>query len=187
MVDCAEEQQTQHHLGVGHGLGPVDAKEYIYFAVFEQTAVAGQKLAGDSFENGALKRSAQSVSRAAFITRQVFDQEVVKTGENPKGALTGVAAASVRDVRLLRSRIQLPGNEEKWVRSFCILDFVLQGDYDAHATIGYGEKTKPHEEGGIKIALGEGQIKAIRAAARMELADAFGPIQPIEQIEFAPG
>jgi hypothetical protein len=163
----------------------VQDPEVIYFAVFQETPVNGANLAADSFETGALKRSEQSVSRASFTGRQIFDQHVVRAGVNPKGAITGVAAALVENIRSLTSRIQLPGKAEKLVRSFCVLDLVLQGDYNSHATIGFGERTKPHEEAGITVSLSQGQIKTIRAAAMMELADAFGPVQPIDLAVFA--
>lgn len=184
MLECAEENQTQHHLGARHGFGPVQSSEYIYFAVFDQTSVDGDRLAADSFENKALKKDGQSVSRASFTTRKVFDDCVVKPNGNPKGGLTGVAAALVESVRTLQSRLKL-NSSELAVRSFCVLDHVLQGDYDSHATINFGERTTSHDACGESVTLSQGQIKAIRETARLELADVFGPIRPVDEIDFA--
>lgn len=186
MPECAEEKQTQHHLGAGYGFGPVQDPEYVYFAVFEETLINTDegKLAADSFENKALKKANQSVSRASFTSRAVFEEHVVRAGDNTKGALKGVAAALVDKIRSLRSPIQMQGTE-KWVRSFCVLDCVMPGDYDSHATIGFGERTKPHEDNGVKVDMSEPYIKKIRAAARMELADVFEAIKSIDQVQFA--
>ncbi|MDH6261556.1 hypothetical protein [Bradyrhizobium sp. BR13661] len=180
MSECDEEQKTQHHRGPGNGFGPVQDEEIIYFAVFEQTPVDGGKLALDSFDSKSMKRDGQSVSRASFTTRAVFDQDVVKAGANPKGEIKGVSSALVQKVRSLQSPIKLNASEVS-VRSFCVLDHVLPGDYDSHATICFGERTTSHGA----VVLSQGQIKSIRQAARLELADAFGPIRPIDDVEFA--
>jgi hypothetical protein len=101
---------------------------------------------------------------------------VVRAGTNPRGGLEGVSAALVSVVRGLRSKVKL-NNSEEVVRSFCVLDYVLEGDYDSHATIHYGERTSD--------GLSQKQISTIRTAAQLDLADAFGPILSVIDIEFA--
>jgi hypothetical protein len=176
MLECAEEKETQHYLGDSQGFGPVDDSEYIYFAVFEKTPRDGDRLSADSFDNKALKRSGQSVSRASHTSRKVFDNDVVRTGANPKGALQGVATALVGTIRSLRSRVKLNSTEIS-VRAFCVLDHVLSGDYDSHATIQYGVRTSD--------GLSENQISKIRTKARLDLADVFGPILSDADVSFA--
>ena len=104
-----------------------------------------------------------------------FNAEV-RAGNNAKGTLDGVSSALVGSIRALQSKIGLNSSQVR-VRSFCVLDYVLRGDYDSHATIHYGERTS--------TGLSEKQIKTIRAAARLELAEVFGPISPDAQVAFA--
>src|SRR5260221_8301539 len=93
--ECAEEKQTQHFRGEGHGFGAVASEEYVYFAVLQKIPHDDGRLSADSFDNKALKRGEQSVSRAAYTTKKVFEHHVVRAGENPKGPLEGVATALV--------------------------------------------------------------------------------------------
>src|SRR5262245_19822018 len=102
MLECSEEKDTQHYLGDAHGFGPVQDPEYVYFAVFEKTPHDGDRLSADSFENKALKGDGQSVSRALYATRKVFEDNVVRACANPKGSLQGVAAAPVAGIRALQ-------------------------------------------------------------------------------------
>lgn len=176
MPECAEETTTQHHLGAGHGFGPVQHDEYVYFAVFDQTKCDGNLLSADSFDNKQLKKEGLSVSRASHITLAVFNDEVVKSGSNPKGGLIGISRALSGAIRSLTSRIQLNSIEVK-VHSFCVLDSVQPGDYDAHATLNYGE---------FPPGVSEGKIGAIRSRARMDLADVFSSIEAQEKFSFKP-
>ena len=177
MPECQEESETQHYLA-GHGFGPVQNAEYVYFAVFEKTKRDGVRLAANSFDNKHLKKDGQSVCRASFITMTTFAEYVVRGGTNPKGALTGVSAALVGAIRTLQSKVIL-NSSERQVRLFCVLDHVLPGDYDSHATMSYGEGTS---QGGLS----ESQINKIRSKARLDLADVFGPIVGQNELPFAP-
>jgi hypothetical protein len=174
MLECAEEKTTQHHLGAGHGLGPVDDGEYVYFAVFDQTNRDGTSISADSFDNKQLKKEGLSVSRASHVTLVVFNDEVVKLGSNPKGGLIGISRALTGSIRLLTSRVQLNSSHVS-VRSFCVLDSVQPGDYNAHATLNYGE---------FPAGVSEGKIGTIRSKARMDLADVFSSIEAQEKISF---
>jgi hypothetical protein len=174
MPECAEEATTQHNLGAGHGFGPVQDDEYVYFAVFDQTKRDGNLLSADSFDNKQLKKGGLSVSRGAHITLEIFNGEVVRAGSNPKGDLVGISRALTEAVRSLKSRIQL-NNDDVSVRSFCVLDSVLPGDYDAHATLNYAE---------FPAGVSEGKIGAIRSKARMDLADVFSSIEAQEKFSF---
>ena len=174
--NCAEEQETQHYLGASHGFGPVRDSEYVYLAIFDSTPRDGDRVAADSFENKHLKRDGQSVSRASHTTRRIFDDYVVRAGSNPKGRLDGVSSALAGAIRALQSKITL-NSSEVLARSFCVLDFVLRGDYDSHATIHYGERTS--------AGLSEKQIKTIRTKACLELAEVFGQILPDAEVTFA--
>jgi hypothetical protein len=176
MPECAEETTTQHHLGAGHGFGPVQNDEYVYFAVFDQTQRDGSLLSADSFDNKQLKKDGLSVSRASHITLAVFNDDVVRAGSNPKGALVGISRALTGAIRSLTSRIQLNSSDVS-VRSFCVLDSVQPGDYDAHATLNYGE---------FPPGVSEGKIGAIRSRARMDLADVFSSIEGQEEFSFKP-
>jgi hypothetical protein len=175
MLECSEEAETQHHLGTGHGFGPVLNSEYVYFAVFEFTKCDGNSLAADSFENKQLKKGGQSVCRASHTSRGEFDEQVVREGSNPKGKLKGVSAALVEQIRRIQSTIVLNSVSET-VRSVCVLDYVLAEDYPSHATLNYGERTS---EG-----LSESQAGKIRSRVRLDLADAFGPIEHVDQVNF---
>jgi hypothetical protein len=174
MPECAEETTTQHHLGVGHGFGPVENDEFVYFAVFTQTNCDGNLESADSFDNNQLKKAGLSVSRASYITLAVFNNEVVKSGSNPKGALVGISRALTGAIRALISQIQLNSSQAS-VRAFCVLDSVLPGDYDAHATLNYGEFPQ-----GVSAS----KIGAIRSRARLDLADVFSPIESQENFSF---
>jgi hypothetical protein len=80
MVECAEEQETKHHLGASHGHGPVQDPELVLFAVFEKTSRDGLSLTADSFDNKQLKKHGLSVCRLSYTSRLVFDEHVVKEG-----------------------------------------------------------------------------------------------------------
>src|ERR1700690_1432335 len=105
MLECAEEQVTQHYLGASHGFGPLRDSEYVYLAIFESTPRDGDRVAADCFENNHLKKDGQSVSRASYTTRKVFDDSVVRSGANPRGKLDGVSSALVSAIRALQSKI----------------------------------------------------------------------------------
>jgi hypothetical protein len=174
MPECAEETTTQHHLGASQGFGPVQHDEYVYFAVFDQRKRDGNLLSADSFDNNQLKNEGLSVSRASHITVAVFNDEVVKPGSNPKGALVGIAQALTEAIRSIKSRIQLNSSNVS-VRSFCVLDSVLPGDYEAHATLKYSE---------FPAGVSAGKVGAIRSRARMDLADVFSSIDAQEKFSF---
>lgn len=174
MPECAEETTTQHHLGTGHGFGPVENDEFVYFAVFDQTKRDGNLLSADSFDNKQLKKEGLSVSRASHITLAIFNDEVVKPASNPKGALVGISRALTGAIRSLTSRIQL-NSAEASVRAFCVLDSVQPGDYDAHATLNYGE---------LPSGVSEGKIGVVRSRARMDLADVFSSIEAQASFSF---
>jgi hypothetical protein len=101
---------------------------------------------------------------------------VVKSGSNPKGALVGISRALTRAIRALKSRVPLNSGDVS-IRSFCVLDSVLPGDYDAHATLKYGE---------FPAGVSEGKIGAIRSRARMDLADVFSSIEAQDKFSFKP-
>jgi hypothetical protein len=176
MAECEEESQTQHYLGEGNGYGPIKDAELVYLAVFEQTLRDGSRLTANSFDNKQLKKDGQSVCRADSTTRATFLDQVVRAGVNAKGALAGVASASASSIRSLQAKVLFAGAEES-VRSFCVLDHVLPGDYDSHATIKYGEKT-------ARPQMSEQYISKIRSKVRLDLADAFSDIKPDHEVRF---
>src|SRR6266852_2954350 len=103
MTDCLEEQQTQHYRGKWYGFGPVNNGERVVFAVFERTKRAESQLTANSFESSYLANSSQSLTRASYVTRTLFDREIAVRGSATKGPLIGIACADVSKVRKLRA------------------------------------------------------------------------------------
>jgi hypothetical protein len=167
MSDCPKEKETQHFKGQWYGFGPVSDCEIVIFAVFETTIRDGSRLAQNSFRNSSLAKSAESLARASYLTRQCFDEEIVKPGSSGKGALIGIACAKVADVRALRADFKTNTGIKK-VRALCVLDRVDAGDYDGHATAGYAEVTA--------LGVGQTQLGIERARIRLDLANVFSGI-----------
>jgi len=174
MTDCVEEQQTRHYGGRLRGFGPVRNDERVLFAVFMQTKRNGARLVGDSFDNKYLASSSQSLTRASYVTKLLFDREVVRHGESEKGPLVGVACADVADIRKLRADIQISHATIKKVRAICLLDRVDVGDLDGHATMGYAEA--------MEQGVSQKQLGKKRVAVRMDLANIFSDVANSETL-----
>jgi hypothetical protein len=166
MVDCIEESQTQHYKANWYGFGPVRDCERVLFAVFEKTKRDGHRLIENSFDTTSLARHEQSVGRASYLTRGQFDRHVIGGATSRKGAFVGIACADVSTLRALRFRIETPVIHG---RSLCVIDRVVAGDYDAHATIGYSKTSTPE-------GISQARLGRLRSRIRMDLADAFSEI-----------
>ena len=170
MTDCADEQLTCHYLGRWRGFGRVRNNEHVLFAVFDDTNVDETQLTQDSFSTN-LNDSSESLARRSYVTRAVFDRDIVR-----ERTLVGVALAHVEEMRRLRADIQTNTGTIK-VRSFCVLDRVDVGDCDGHATMGYAEALAE----GYSVATGQISDKQLgkkRRFARMDLAITFSDVFP---------
>jgi hypothetical protein len=103
---CAEEQQTQHYLGNGHGHGPVQDDEIMLLAFFEKSSgQADGKVTQDAFPNKQLIRGEVSLARHTHTCATDFQQQVVQPLTSSLGQLTGVASAVTQAVRDLRFKV----------------------------------------------------------------------------------
>jgi hypothetical protein len=169
--DCAQEALTQHHLGVGHGHGPVQSDEVVLFAVFETTERQGNRLIQTAFPRKQLNRGEVSLARLAYTTRAVFDQRVIHALEAILGKFVGVARAEVSDLRALN--FEVPGTTPLITgRAVCVLDKVSSADYDGHAALKYAES---------QDALTEKQKRTTRQLIGADLAEAFGDILSLDR------
>jgi hypothetical protein len=134
MTECVEEQCTGHYRGRWHGFGPVHNHERVLLAVFETTKRDGFRLTGDSFNNKHLASSSESLVRISYVTKALFDSEIVSRALPQKGALVGVACAKASEIRRLHADIKVSHGIRK-VRAICVLDRVDEGDLDGHATM----------------------------------------------------
>jgi len=169
MNECREELHTQHYLGRWHGFGPVRNREHVIFAVFEKTKRDGSQLTAMSFDSTQLAKDSESLVRALYVTRSIFDSEVAEGGSLQKGTLVGISCADVSRIRKLRTDIRTSSGSVN-VRSLCILDKVEEGDYDGHATTGYGEGTAPQ-------GIGQTYLGKVRLTIRLDLANEFSNIE----------
>ena len=164
MSECVDEQQTRHYLGRWHGFGVVRDNEYVLYAVFGNTDRAGKRLTQNSFTRN-LNNTSQSLGRASVLTREVFDLNIAH------GAIAEIASAHVSAIRSIRADV--PENKgTKNVRAVCVIDQVEAGDCDAHATMGLSEAIGP--------GLSEKNLAKLRARIRLDLANAFSEIIPLE-------
>jgi hypothetical protein len=162
-----EELETQHYRGRWYGFGVVRDCEQVRLAVFERTQRNGSRLTAKSFDGKHLAGKNESVARALYITRRVFDQRVATTDVERKGALVGVACADVSRIRSIPAEFKMNLGTVR-LRAFCVLDRVEQGDFDGHATVGYTD---------APAGVAQGQLGTVRMAARLELANAFSEVR----------
>lgn len=156
-MECADEQATCHHRGVGHGFGPVQAGEQVVFAVFESTQRDGNRVKATAFLAKQLARRQFSMARIEHITKDEFEAKVIRVQLGRCGPLVGIALASVAALRALKYLFE---NAE--FRSVCVTDHVTEQDFDAHAALGYAES---HQR------IPEPKRPKIRAKIHADLAD----------------
>jgi hypothetical protein len=168
MSACPDEKSTRHYLGRWYGFGPVRDGEQVLFAVFDDTGRDGASLASKSF-NKNLNNTTQSVARSVYVSKSVFQRTIVGSR-----ALHGVASAHVGRIRDLRADLQTPTGITS-VRSICVVDLVERGDCEGHATMGFSEAV-----GGVSPQ----QLGKVRERIRMDLANTFSRIMPIEAISW---
>jgi hypothetical protein len=167
MTDCADEHHTCHYRGRWLGFGPVRNSEHVLFAVFDRTRRDNTRLAANSFDNTSLANNTQSLSRASYVRRPIFDHKIVQPGRSSKGELVGIACAEVSEIRQLYADFA-DGRATRRVRALCVLDQVDSGDADGHATTGYKEATVP--------GIGQTYLGKVRAKIRLDLANTFSEI-----------
>ncbi len=162
MTDCPEEQQTQHYGRKWRGFGPVRNNERLIFAVFDRTPRDGNSLIKNSFNNSHLIAYEESVARQLYVTRSVFDSKIVSPSIPLRGPLVGISCADV--TRLRRLRVDIPRGPNRFVniRAICVLDKVVAGDFDGHATLGYA--------GVGALNVGKEQLGKVRSRIRLDLA-----------------
>ena len=168
--DCAKEAITQHHLGIGHGHGPVRLNEVVLLAVFERTPREEDHLIATTFPRGQLIRGEISLARRAHTTRATFDERVIQVLEPNFGKCLGVARASAAALRAIR--FEIPGTLPiAGGRAICVLDKVGSGDHDGHAALEYSEAIN---------RLTEKQKSRYRPLIHADLAEAFGKIISVD-------
>jgi hypothetical protein len=128
---------------------------------------AGSSLTEKSFTKNLINAS-ESLARATFVARSVFDRYIVRDRN-----VLGIASAHVSSIRMRRADIKLNTITKK-VRAICIVDKVAPGDCEGHAAMGYGEETSAQ-------GMSQIQIGKIRKNIRMDLANEFSAIFPTEQ------
>jgi hypothetical protein len=166
---CPEEGETQHHLGAGHGYGPVRDEEGVLFAVFSANTRTGDHLTGDLFSNNQLKNGELSVARRSYTTAAEFHRRVVAPAEASNGSFMGVARAWVGDLRKVVIKVD-PLRPESTVRAICVIDRVSELDYDGHAALKYADLPGP---------IAPGRLGALRSIIREDLASRFEEIVPL--------
>jgi hypothetical protein len=174
--DCTQEATTQHHLGVGHGHGPVRSDEIVLFAVFETTARDRNRLIPTAFPAKQLNKGEVSLARLAYTIRTTFDQRVIHALEDVLGKFVGVARAEVSALRALRFEVRgttpvITG------RAVCVLDKVSPADHDGHAALKYAE---------CQDRLTEKQKSTSRQLIGADLSEAFGDILSLDRAFAAP-
>ena len=178
MEDCADEKQTQHHLGAAHGFGPVMSEETVAFAVSAKTPTDKNCLLMTSFETKQLKRKEQSVARVKYTTADDFNSFVVQPIE--KGdKFEGVATALVADIRLIPYGRQASDK----CRGICVIDRVDQGMHDGHAALCFGDKEPADLPETTKAR--ERKLADFRREVMSDLAEKFGPISTINAVRWA--
>jgi hypothetical protein len=174
MGECEKEKETQHHLGIGSGFGPVQDEEVLLFAVFKTTpidAVTG-RLWKQSFPTKDLVRAEVSVARSHYTSRQEFEERVVGPAINQRGCLIGIAqavASSIRSINISLPAVRSAASQQ----AFCVLDKVSPYDFDGHAAIEYSE---------VQDQLTSKQKATIRERIRADLADVFGRVLLLEEV-----
>lgn len=166
-TECADELLTKHYRGRWFGFGPVRNCERVVYAVFEKTLRNGNYLIENSFENNKLKKNAQSLGRASFVTKRQFEQKIVRRDASSNGPLVGITGADVSQLRALRADVKLNAGTKN-VRAICVIDRVEQGDCAGHATMGY--------EWTGELNLSQAQVATIKQKIRYDLAAVFSPI-----------
>jgi len=141
--------------------------EHVLFAVFQDTHHAGSSLTAKSFTRN-LNNTSESLARASYVTRSVFDRSIVRDRN-----VVGIASAHVSSIRRRTAHIKLNAITKK-VRAICIVDKVEPGDCEGHAAMGYGEETAGQ-------GMSPEQIGKIRLNIRLDLANEFSAIIPTEQ------
>jgi len=178
MQSCPLENNTQHY-HPRRGFGPVTDEEWVLFAIFEKTnrdAVEGKlKLTQNSFEDSHLKRGILSLARARYITRYEFEQKIVAPASGKKGALVGIARASVSKLRSLRCEFILNDASIVTARGLCIIDLVGVQDFDSHATAGYCH-------GNVPSGVAPTQLGKRRTTLRLNMALIFSDILSAESL-----
>jgi hypothetical protein len=167
-ADCKDERNTQHHLGVGFGFGPVRNDENLLFAVFSGTPrdTTTRKLLKGAFETRQLVRAEVSVARRIYTQPAEFQTRVVDPAVGRENEFVGVACVAAEVLRLMPfSMAGVNG------RAVCVLDKVSPSDFDGHAALAYSEGQQ---------SLTPKQRAAIRELIRADLADAFGEIIAID-------
>lgn len=174
--DCSRELFSQHFLGPSAGHGPVHNEEILGLAVFGVLRDACAGLIPSDLQSKRLRRSELSVARLKYTTRAIFLDKVVRPEDGNKRGLLGIATALTQDIRGLTYVVEgvIP---KKSGRALCVLDIVVEGDYEGHAAFGYSESMEP---------LKDGQKSRIRLVIQNDLIRLFGCVKDIDKIDFAP-
>src|SRR5258708_4424371 len=118
MIDFGAEKSSQHYRGAFAGFGPVRESEVIYLAIFDNMPRNGNQPSEQSFDQKNLKVGKLSVARGAYVTRRVFETEVVGRGVPTKGPFVGVSTAQVSKIRAIRADVKTSQNVVIKVRGF---------------------------------------------------------------------
>ena len=184
MTECPDEKGTRHYGGQWGGYGPVRDSETVIFAVFAKTKRSGDRLAADSFDNGRLRDENESIARLELTTRRAFTRKVVNKGEKTKGPIVGIASVNVAALRQLQGKD--PSNVASDAkRVICVLDCVERGDIQSHGTLGYAKWIEAIDNPQWGHKAKERNIGIFRSKIRLQLAEIFGQIKPIEHLRWA--
>lgn len=173
MEGCADEQFTHHHLGVGHGFGPVKPEEIVAFVVISKAQTFDNEILLVSFNKKRLSEKEESVSRVAHTSFAAFQEYVAKPIETGGGSIKGVATATVSMIRSLRLGKQ---DDVKERRAICVLDKVQPGEHDGHAVLAFADAPE---------VMGETRLGILRKEVRAELALLFGRITNAADVGWA--
>jgi hypothetical protein len=171
IIPCPEEGATQHHLGDGHGHGPVRDEEVVLHAVFEKTRREGNRLRRDAFDQKQLKHAEVSVARSSYINRATFTKNIVTPLTPTMGEFIGAASAAVSELRKIIYRLE---NAKPPVegRAICVLDKVSESEHESHAALGFSATYG---------SLPEAWKKKLRPIIQEDVAAAFEEAVSLEQ------
>jgi len=133
-----------------------------------------RRILPEAFTPKRLTRYDLSLARRTHTGRPEFDKHVVGPKVAQGDELVGVATAPSRrlfEMTFVCEDIRPPVQG----RAVCLLDIVEPTDHDGHAALGYSEDQN---------VLNEKQKKKVRARIHHDLADAFGDLDPIDDVPF---
>jgi hypothetical protein len=138
MSPCPKEISTCHHLGDGHGHGPVKDNEKVILAVFVDCQTSDNQLTEESIRTKDLKNGHVSIARFNHTTRHELLNHVIEPGKASRGDFVGLVVADASNIRNITFNLTGMAPETR-ERGLCVLDVVEKDDHDGHASLQYTE------------------------------------------------